>query len=274
MKLLLKYIPLFSIIPLFFACSNENKGAKDMLANARKQYDAKEYTLAQQQLDSIHILFPEAVDERKAAIALLDSLRKDENTQIIAHCDSLITLYEFEADNKKKLFSYQRNEKYQDAGAYIPKESVTSFVNSTNLRSGVEENGKIYLESVYIGGQKHTKITVTTKDGSSAQSREVTDDGFNYQFESMGTSREVIKFDYLNENGVAKFIADNKDKPLTLTLGGKATSSYILNQSMKNAIAKSVALSDLMMAIDSLKTKKEEAEFKNYYLENEKKLTK
>jgi hypothetical protein len=69
---------------------------------------------------------------------------------------------------------------------------------------------------------------------------------------------------------MAKFIFVNMDKPLTATIEGQGRYTYTLSQPVKSAIAKSYQLSVMMLQLDSLKTEKEKAEYRVYYLDNKK----
>jgi len=265
-------ITLVSLSVFAFACSSKDDGARLRLNAARQFYSQKEYTFAKQEIDSINILYPKAIEERRASLALLDSVRRAENLQTITVCDSLITTSGQELDKIKTLFSYQRNKEYQDTGSFIPKESVSGgLLSGTTLRSGVGEDGVLYIESVFVGGnQKHNQIKISRKDGSFAQSQPVTDDGLNYRFSNMGKSYEVIRFMGSKENGLAKFIFVNAKEPLTVTLEGQNKYSYTLSQTVKSAISKSFQLSTMMLQLDSLKTAKEKAEFNIYNLDKKK----
>ena len=145
---------------LLLACTSENEEAQRQLNTARQLYSQAEYALAKQTLDSLKVNHPKAFPQLQAGILLLDSIRRGENEQIIAQCDSLISSFEPKVEQEKIKFSFQQNKQYQETGSYIPKESVTSSITSTTLRSGVEENGQLYIESVFIGGQKHNKIKI------------------------------------------------------------------------------------------------------------------
>jgi len=136
------------------------------------------------------------------------------------------------------------------------------------LRSGVTEDGKLYVESVFIGSQKHNKLRVSLKDGSFAETQAVTDDGLNYRFSNMGKNYEIVRFAGPDENGVGKFIFSNSDKALTATITGNGKYSYTLPQVTKSAIAKSYELSVMMSQLDSLKTAKEMAAFRLYNMDN------
>lgn len=262
-------ITLVLLFILLFACSKEENGAKSRLEAARLFYDQKEYALAKQEIDSINKLYPKAIEERQASLLLLDSVRRAENHQIISDCDSLILANSPELDKIKALFSFQRNKEYQETGSYIPKETASSGpITGTILRSGVAEDGILYIENVFVGGkQKHNQIKVSKKDGTFVQSKPVTDDGFNYRFSNMGKEYEVIRFMGSNENGVAKFIYANNSDPLTVTLEGQGKYSYALSQTTKTAISKSYELSTMMLQLDSLKNAKEKAKFNIYNLD-------
>lgn len=252
------------------ACTSENNGAQQQLEAARKFYTQKEYTLAKQQLDSLKINYPKAFPQLQAGMALLDSVRRGENELTIISCDSLIKTFEPKVEQQKKLFSFQKDKQYQETGNYIPKESVTAYLSGTTLRSGVKETGQVYIESVFIGGQKHNKLKISTKDGSYIETLAVNDDGLNYRFTNGGKTYEVLHFTGANENGISKFIFANMDKLLTATLDGQGKYTYTLSQQTKSAIAKSLQLSVMMLQLDSLKTEKEKAEYRIYYLDNKK----
>ncbi|MFV0537426.1 MAG: hypothetical protein ACK5M3_08640 [Dysgonomonas sp.] len=275
MRFLMKIIYTHTLTILFvflLACSSENDNVQSHLDAARKYYLQGDFALATQEIDSIKILYPNAIEHRKAGVALLDSVRRGENTDIIYNCDSLIKLFEPKVENTKKMFVYQRNKQYQEEGSYIPREQVTDHIVSTTLRSGVAESGQLYIESVFVGAQKHKKLKVSLKDGSFAETHSVTDDGLNYRFSNMGKGYEVIRFAGTDENGVGKFIFSNSDKSLMASIGGGTGNyAYALSQITKSAIAKSYQLSIMMIQLDSLKTEKEKAEFRIYSLDNKEK---
>ncbi|SBW02306.1 hypothetical protein [uncultured Dysgonomonas sp.] len=271
MQKILRNTMVFLFIFLF-ACGAKDDGAKLRLDSARRFYANKEYTLAKQEIDSVKILYPKAFDQIRASLAFLDTVRRAENEQIITQCDSLIAMHEPTLDKIKTLFSFQRNKEYQETGVFIPKESLTGgVITGTMLRSGVGEDGVLYIESVFVGSkQKHNRIKISAKDGSFAQSLAVTDDGLNYRFSNMGKEYEIIRFAGTSENGVAGFIFTNSNNPLTATLEGQGKYTYTLSQTTKSAISKSFQLSTMMLQLDSLKTAKEKAEYHIYYLDNKK----
>lgn len=265
----LQWVILTLFVVLFFACGDKDERAKLRLEAARTFFEQGEFKLAKQEIDSLNLLYPKAIAERRASLLLLDSVRRGENDHDIKVCDSLITLHTPKLEEYKKQFSFQKNKEYQDEGTFVPKETVSSGpITGTVLRSGVGEDGVLYLESVFVGGGKHNRIKVSAKDNSFVESLPVTDDGLLYRFSNMGKSYEIIRFMGEKENGVSEFIYVNKDKPLTVTLEGQNKYTYTLSQTIKSAISKSYELSQMMLQLDSLKVVKEKAEFKNYNLDN------
>ena len=264
------YIGIFSFLFLL-SCTSKDNGAQAYLDNARKYYNEQQYDLAKLELDSLRANYPTALPQLKQRLLLIDSIRRGENERTITLCDSLISIYQPELEKAQKLFIYQRNKQYQESGDYIPRESVSSgAITASTLRSGVTESGQLFIESVLIGAQKHNKLKITVKGGTSVESIPVNDDGLNYRFSNMGKSYEVIRFIGADENGIGKFIAENEKSQLTATLSGAGKYSYTLPQSIKASITKSYKLSTIMLQLDSLKTEKEKAQFYNYNLDQKK----
>lgn len=255
---------------LCISCNEKDDNAKIQLGEARRLYAEKEYLLAEQKIDSLHKLYPKALAERKAAFALLDSVRIDHQTQQIALFDSLLSSNQSAISSLKKMFVFQQNKEYQEKGFYIPKETAGGGqLYSTTLRSGVGEDGALFLESVFVGNsKKHNKLKIQAKDGSSAETLPVNDDGLNYRFNTGAQHYEVIRFTGADENGVARFISDNTSQTLTLMLEGQTKSSFGLSVQHKSAISKSYRLSVLMLQTDSLRTEREKAEIHISYVKN------
>ncbi|MFR9165478.1 MAG: hypothetical protein ACLVKO_04315 [Dysgonomonas sp.] len=270
MKTFIFTILIIPIICFASACSDNNKEAKAYLENIRKIYSAGDYETAKQKIDSIQILFPKAFDQIKEGMALLQDVRKAQDEKQVAYCDSVINALQPRIDSvKQALFSYERNKEYEESGRFRPKGTSSSVLNQTTLRSGVEEDGTLFLESVFVGGnQFHNKIKVSTKDGGFAETLAVNDDGFNFRFSNMGKQYEVIKFIRENENSVARFIYANSDKPLTVSLEGKNRMTFGLSNAAKKAISDSYQLSVIMLQADSLRNVKDIAQKKIEYLNN------
>lgn len=265
-----KAILIISVLAVI-ACSSDEKAAQQYLDNARELYAQGDYIHAKEEIDSLRAKYPKSFKQIDASFLLVDSIRRAENTETIERCDSLITAYTPMIDSVKKYFVYQRDEKYQETGTFIPKEGYTGLqLTGTLLRSGVEENGQLYIESVFVGGQMHNKLKVATKDGSYAESQQVDGDGFIFRFSNLGKQYEVIKYSGQNENGVARFVVANQDKPITATLSGQGNYSFVLSKVSKTAISKAYDLSVMMTQLDSIRTEKEKAQFNIMSLDKKK----
>lgn len=265
-----RYLLFISIISagIFYSCSENHDAAKQHLTNARGFLSVQDFTRAKAEIDSINILYPKSFDQRKEGMALLDSIRKAENIFTIAKVDSQLVKMNKELEILKKDFLFEKDAKYQEIGSYVPKlTGATGILAYTTLQSGVEENGRLYLESIFIGSQKHNKIKVSAGD-QFAESLKVEGDGNIHRFTDLGKAYETIRLSDVFDNGVARFIAENADKNLKVTLTGNNTSTYTLPQNVKNAIKKSYQLSTHLLLMDSLRTEKEKAEYKNFYLDN------
>lgn len=258
-------IVLLLIIPIVSCGDKKNQQAIQYLDNIRSLYEQGEYETALQRIDSIQILFPKAFQEIKDGLALKQEVRRASDHSQIVLCDSLIISYQPKIDSIKKLFTY-RKEKDDDYGVYIPKAVSGNTPTSTMLRSGVNDNGSMYIESVYIGGQLHNTIRVGAKDGKFAESLTIDGDGFVFRFSHMGKQYEIVQATAVHDNGLANFIT-HADTPLTVTLKGKNSTSFPLSNIQKKAIADSYLLSRLMLQRDSLSTAKDKAQMRIKYLD-------
>lgn len=269
----MKKIFLFATIVtllLLSACSSNNKEAKDLLAKARIALTDKNFDLAKASLDSIETLYPKALQERMAAIPLLDSIRRAENDYIIKVCDSLLAGALSRVDSLKRQFAIdEQNHDVKPLISYVPKNIWTKgALNQITLRPRVMQNGALHLESIYIGSkQLHDKVTLSTQGGSSAESLPIEGDGFNFRFENLGKNFEIMTITPATENGIINFIEENQDKNISVKLSGTTKTQYSLSNVAKKAILESINLSKAIAQSDSLKTEKEKAAFRNYNLD-------
>lgn len=270
--LLMKKLPLFvlscTFLTLLSACSNgKNQDAINYLNNIEQLYKSGQYDKALSQIDSIQLLYPKAYDEIKAGLALKQKVRIAFNEKQIQDSDSLLLIYNSKIDSIKALFAYQKD--IEDSqGTFIPKSVFTSSVGTTMLRPGVNEDGEMYIESIYVGGQSHNKISAVTKDKKTAESLPINADGLNYKFSNLGQQYEVIRVIPSYDNGLAEFIYRNSEQPLTIQLKGKNVLSYTLSNAQKKAVADSYLLSAWINKRDSLIINKNKAKTLIEYVES------
>jgi hypothetical protein len=221
------------------------------------------------QIDSIKIKFPKAFDEIKEGHMLMQQIRTSENQRNIAYCDSMLQVTNAAIEKAMLAFSLQKDPQYQEIGNYIPKltPSTQLFTRNT-LRSGVSEDGKIYLESIIVGQNiGHRQVRASLSDGSYAETLPVTSDGLNYSFNTIEGRYEIVKYTGKDENGVSNFISLYKNEPITIQCIGRKTISFSLSKNEKEAISQSCELSSLLLERERLKLEKEKSETLLRYLQ-------
>lgn len=261
-------------ISLFFllnsSCSGKNRRANNYLSEAEELYQSGNYPLAKLKIDSIKLLFPKAFDEINKGFTLMQKIRMAENKRNIDYCDSLLTVNYATLKEMLTGFSYERDERYQEFGEYHPKVfPYNSVFDRNGLRSGVGEKGTLFIESVVSGANlKHNKVKVSIKNGNYAETLSVTSDGFNYRFNTISNSYEIVRYRGDDENGIANFIFTYQNEPITVSFIGNRTISTTLTNAAKKGIAQSVELSNLLLEIEQLKFEKEKSETLIKYLES------
>lgn len=254
----------FTIVFMFASCGQKQKDsqAQTWLNDANELYKNGLLDEAKQKLASIDSIYPNAFKQRKEGLVLLQKIRKQQNDLVITHSDSILSVLQPKLEELKKQFIFQKDTKYQIKGVFVPKNDPSLSGNATGLRSGVIEGNNIFIESVYLGGQRHTSVKLTTKDGKLSETKNETGDGLNYRSGNV----EIIRFTKMTENGIVKFISENRNIPITVTLQGKQSTSYLLSNASKLSIEKSLQLSDLMTEIENAQIARYKAISLNDYL--------
>jgi hypothetical protein len=266
----LQLLSVWLLLLFLLSCGNRGSGARAYLEEAGRAYESGNYELAKLKIDSIKILFPEAFDEISAGFDLMQEIRMAENLRNISYCDSMLQQHYAVLNEMLLLFDYVRDSRYQEFGEYYPKVYPhRSSLNRNGLRSGVRENGELFIESVLSGNAiQHHQIRVTAADGSFAETGIVTADGLNYRFSTLDRSYEIVRFSGRDENGVAAYIHTYSDRPLTVHFIGNRTISVPLTDAAKKGISQSFELSTLLLDIEGLKFEKERSEVLIRYLES------
>ena len=263
---------LFFTTLLIFSCSGTNRGAREYLAQAERAYAGGNYSLAKLKIDSIRAVYPNAFDEINAGFALMQEIRLAENQRNILYCDSMLRVSYDQLNAMLKKFDYIRDDRYQEFGEYYPKiYPYHSSMDRNGIRSGVREKGTLFIESILSGANiRHSRIKVTAKDGTFAETGTVTADGLNYRFNTSARSYEIVRYIGNDENGVAQFIYTMQDQPLTVHFVGNRTVTANLTNAAKRGIGESFELSTLLLNIEQLKLEKEKSEVLIRYLQSRK----
>ena len=132
----------------------------------------------------------------------------------------------------------------------------------------MREKGTLFIESILSGPRvNHSRVRVTSSEGSFVESGTVTADGLNYRFNTSERSYEIVRYIGNDENGIAQFIYSYQETPLTVHFMGNRTVTTNLTESAKKA---SVILmnSPLCYSISSNLSSKRESEVLIRYLQS------
>ena len=250
---------------LFASCGGGE--AQKRFDEAQALYDNKQFQAAKSAIDSINILFPREIEIRKKALTLMRLAERGESVQNIAFCDSVYPICIEEFENLKKGFIFEKDSAYDKIGNYIwSTMTIERNVERCYIRCGVNEEGEMYMASVYFGGHpiEHTGLKLSTKDGTFAETPAIPyDGGLNYRFKDLGSTTEVVTYKGDNCKSIANFVSviDEKERIKADYTGGKPYSIY-LSDSDKKAIKATYQLASVLSDIDALQREKAKSEKK------------
>ena len=252
---------------LLVVSCGEGKEAQKRLDEAKALYENKQFAAVKIAIDSINILYPKEIEVRKEALKLMRLTERGECEQNIAFCDSLMPLLVEELDKLKKGFVFEKNPEYDDIGKYIWNTmTIERNVERSYIRCGVNEDGEMYITSLYFGGSpiNHTGLKFSTNNNMVAETPAIAyDGGVNYRFKDNGNTSEVVTYKGDNCKEVANFISiiDEKLRVKAEYTGGKPYSLY-LSDNDKKAIKATYELASVLSEIIAMMKEKDKAEKK------------
>ena len=208
----------------------------------------------------------------KEALQLMHLVERGESERNIAYCDSLIPVREKEVETLKAGFVLERDARYEEVGRYVrPEYAVERNIGRSYLRCGVNEQGEIFLASVYSGGApiNHTGLKIEAPDGTYAVTAEIPyDGGANYRFKDDGRTTEVVT--YAGDKGLDAIrfvdgVAEGTRLRAEYT-GGRAF-AIGLTEADCRAIRATLRLAEALTDIDALKKERQKATRKVAYIE-------
>ena len=270
---MLKKEYLFCLFLFFIACNTDKKQAAAFLENAQKLYETGEYIPAKNNLDSIKILFPKEFEIQRQGLDLRRLIEIKENELNIIFCDSMLKIRLAEAEKMKSGFIFEKDPQYDEFGKYIDKnQRLESKLQTSYIRTNVNEIGEIHLYSVYYGGRpiNHTRLKVSKSNGTEyTETQNIPKDGgMNYSFVDGGMTTEVVTYNKGKDNGVINFIYTNKESTLKAEFLGKGNYSFNISSADKNVLIKTVDFSVVLSDIEKLKKEKEKSIQRLKYLES------
>lgn len=235
---------------VFTSCNDrekEEKKAEERLSEITALIKENKLNEAKTAIDSFHLKYARLVNKRKEAVILKDSITLRESRRTVAYCNNLIPELVEKLKSLEGNFVYQKNEKYDETGRFVYK-SLTNEQNNnkTYLKCEIDENNDVFLTSYYCGSKINHH---TLKLESAGQSITATGGTF-YSFIEDQKTYEQLTFKNEEDGGIIKFIKDNKNLTIKVTLEGDKNYSYELSKAYKEAIADSYLF---MMAKKSVK---------------------
>jgi hypothetical protein len=263
---------LFLLILFFLsACNRPDKEAQSFLDKAKTLYENAEYNSAKQVLDELKTKYPKEVDLLKERLLLMRQIEWKEQERNLIFCDSLLIVRQAELDSIKAYFVFEKNPEYDATGRYIEKKTAASVL-SQRIQTGVNEDGAIYLKSLYAGTSalRHNQLKVSVPSGEYAQTKAIPfDGGANYSFkdDNTGLIHETVTYQKGQDNGVIEFICNYSREKLTVNYLGKRNYSFVLSRQEVESLVKSAALSSVLSEVKKLEKEKIKAGERIKYLQ-------
>lgn len=251
-------LPLLMALLMLSACNQDKREARQLLDRANEAYQAGRLEEAIQLADSIGVLYPKVYEVRHAANRLGYDITKSQLLRDVHFIDSVLSVKRPELEAMLPRFSYERDTAYQQMGRYLwPTQVIEKNTSRSYLRFQTEENGKMSLTSVYVGGQPihHTSVKVSAPDGTYVETPASPD---SYETTNLGLTIEKADYPQDNDGGVADFIAMHADQNLTMVFIGDRTQRVTLTPADRQACREVLELSNRLKLIKQLTEDQEE----------------
>ena len=266
----MKKLKLSSAILLFailITGCGKGKEAQKLLEEATAMYENKHFIAAKNMIDSINTTYPSEISIRKEALTLMRLVERGESAQNIVYCDSLMPIRIGELDDLKKGFVFEKDSVYDDIGNYIWNTmTIERNVQRSYIRCGVNEEGEMYIASVYFAGRpiEHTGLRFSTKDGNFAETPAIQyDGGVNYRFKDLGNTTEVVTYKGEHCKDIANFVAIIEPKvQIKAEYTGGRQFSLSLSDNDKKAIKATYELAAVLSEITAMQKEKARSEKK------------
>ena len=263
-----KLLPLLVLSTVIISCGEniEEKAGKH-LDNAKEAFSEGNFNLAKQEIDSIKILYPKAIETRRQGLKLMQQVEEAEQLRTIEYEDSMIAAAKAAFEKIKPNYVFEKDERYQDIGLYtIKSQATTRNVDRNYIRGQVDEMGRMTLVSHYRGSSyiHHDQLRLSV--GEEYVETPVSD--VRHEFTDLGVYYERLSFIDGNDGGAAAFIKAKKDENITYTLYRKTGpdsrrsvySNLRLNKDDRYAIASLYDLAQILQSLEEHKKLRDEAQ--------------
>ncbi|HLN75080.1 MAG: hypothetical protein ACM3O8_01645 [Methylococcaceae bacterium] len=233
---------------LIFACLSCGKSytqkAEEKLNWAVSLCEKGDSLNALVQLDSVRILYPEAVATIKRAKDLTQKI----NSEFLFRKQEQLDKVNGQMANLEKMFDKEKTE-YDHYTQYIHKmQGAKRRWNQSFIQLHLDERGELYISSNYYGEQWLNHIGLRVYDGvfqAKTDTVSLTDPN-NHHSEFMNTHWEKVSYMNGKDNGVIQFIADNAERNLKAVFLGQRMYFIVLEQFDKQAVKDALALSNAL----------------------------
>lgn len=195
-------------------------------------------------IDSIHINYRNDVAVRRMADTLRWDIEYRYAIKTLPIVDSTLADLQARLPELTKPFRFIKNEEYQNIGSFEHRQLRTE--NNTArcyLKPSTDEHGNFTLTSYYLGTKaSHTTIRATV-DSVFVETLVAPSSNIS-QFVDMDMYREIIVFDNELLNGIDKFITNNSNNRIKISLLGDGQPyHYYLTATERDILAQSYELS-------------------------------
>jgi hypothetical protein len=263
-----KILAILTIGAVMISCeeSIEQKAGRH-LDNAKEAFSIGNFNLAKQEIDSIRILYPKAIETRRQGLYLMQQIEEAEQRHTIEFEESMIAKARAAFEEIKGNYTFQKDDRYQDIGLYtIKSQAPERNTDRTYIRAQVDEKGQMALISHYRGSSYIHHDQIRLFIGDNYVETPVSDD--RHEFTDLGVYYERLNFLSGADGGAAAFISANKDANIKYTLYRKTGPdsrrevyrNLSLSKNDREAIASIYNLSQILLSIEEHSKLREEAE--------------
>ena len=218
--------------------SQEEKMAKEMLAQATVCFNEGQYEQALEIVDTIPVMFPKQIKVRKAALDLKPAIIELATDQAINQCEQDIEKIQQEFLSAREKMQRIENPELVE-GYWLPSALKGSgFMSTTGIQPRVNDDGSfnIISEVNNAGNLHHSSFSLRASNGDEAVSGSVPfDNELNYRI----NNSETVTYAEEKVDTVGKFAMSHYGEKMQLTFHGEAgkSKSVTLSGNEVSAIA-------------------------------------
>lgn len=225
------------------ACGGDNgkEEAQKLYDEASAAVESGDFSRGLMLIDSIKNAYPKQIEIRREALHLMTRANEGLAVKRLESADSLVAVLQAESEAMSDKITTVSNpvENYYIVKGTDPK----SIYGRDGLQARLSLDGDLYLMSSLASRKVESTAIAVECEGKRAVTATVAHDGERND-RSMGA--EVITFMGAECDSVAKFIAANAGKKITLTFEGSKTYSMTLPEAQVKEIATLTEYADLV----------------------------